>query len=157
MNQETEALLLDVVSRLERAIQDRDCPAVAALQGERTLVLFDYDYLRDEETAAAFEERAAVQGRELRTVRWVFAVPQVVVLADEGLAARAASNLPQRAGEREAIMWMSCDLRDGVDYGLVPYRRQPDGEPVFGAPEVFTAPVRPGERVPGMGLLRSLG
>jgi hypothetical protein len=155
VNQDTENLLRDVVGRLERAITDRDCPAIVALQGDRTLVLSDYDYLRDDTTAAAFEERAAAKARETHTIRWVFAVPQVLLLVEGGVAARAVSNLPLREGEREAITWMSCDPDDGVDYGLVPYVRRPGGEPVFDEPEVFTIPVRPGDRVPGMRLLSS--
>lgn len=155
MNQNTELLLRDVVARLEQAVRGRDCPAIVALQGERTLVLSDYDYLRDEATAVAFEERAAAKAGEIGAGRWVFAVPQVLVLVEGEVAARAVSNLPLREGEREVITWMSCDSDDGVDYGLVPYVRGPGGEPVFDEPEVFTTPVRPGDRVPGMHLLRS--
>ncbi|MEU5437165.1 hypothetical protein AB0G73_27825 [Streptomyces sp. NPDC020719] len=156
MNQDTENLLHGAVDRVQRAIQDRARPAVAVLQGDRLVVLSDYDYLRDEETAAAFEERAAAKAREVHAVRWVFAVPQVLVLVDGAVAARAASDLPLREGEREAIMWMSCDPADGVDYGLVPYVRRPGCELVFDDPEVFAVPVRPGERVPGMRLLRGI-
>ncbi|MEV0220313.1 hypothetical protein [Streptomyces sp. NPDC050704] len=155
MNQDTEHLLRDVVARLERAIHDRDCPAIVALQGKRTLVLSDYDYLRDEPTASAFEERAAAKAREIHAVRWVFAVPQVLVPVEDGVAARAVANLPLREGEQEAITWMSCDRSDGVDYGWVPYARRPGGEPVFDEPEVVMVPVQPGDRVPGAHLLQS--
>jgi hypothetical protein len=86
VNPDTESLVLDVADRLERAVIERDCPAMVALQGDRTLVLSDYDYLRDEPTAAAFEQRAAEKARENHTARFVFAVPQVWV--DTGDAVR---------------------------------------------------------------------
>ncbi|MFE0099821.1 hypothetical protein [Streptomyces sp. NPDC059009] len=157
VNQHTEELLRDVVARMERAIRDRDCPAMVAVQGDRTLMLSDYDYLRDEPTADAFEERAAVQVRAVHAVRWVFAVPQVLVLAGSAMAARAVSNHPLREGEREAVLWVSCDRRDGVDYGLVPYGRRPDGAvAAFGEPEVFTVALRPGDKLPGRRLLHCL-
>ena len=150
------ALLDDVVDRLERAIRARDCPAIVVLQGERTLTLSDYDYLRDLETAARFERRVAEHARRIGAGRWVFAVPQVWVQTPEGISARAVSNLPLREGEQEAITWTAFDIDDGVDYGLVPYTRRPNGEPVFDEPEVFTADVTPGERAPGWTLLRTL-
>jgi len=156
VNQDTESLLFDVAGRLERAILQRDCPAMVALQGDRTLVLSDYDYLRDEPTAAAFEQRAAEKARETHTTRFVFAVPQVWVDTDDTVQARAVSNHPLREGEREVIAWMSYDAHDGVDYGFVPYVRRPTGEPIFAAPEVFTAAVRPREQAPGWTLLRAL-
>ncbi|MFD8716916.1 hypothetical protein ACFV2H_02500 [Streptomyces sp. NPDC059629] len=156
MNQDTENLVLDVAHRLERAILERDCPAMVALQGDRTLVLSDYDYLRDERTAAAFEQRAAEKARENHTSRFVFAVPQVWADAGDSVQARAVSNHPLRVGEREVIAWMSYDADDGVDYGFVPYGRRPSGEPIFDFPEVFTAAVRPREQAPGRTLLRVL-
>ncbi|MFG1667618.1 hypothetical protein [Streptomyces sp. Y7] len=156
MNQDTERLLLDVVGRLERAVVARDCPAMVALQGDRTLVLSDYDYLRDEATAVAFELRAAGTARENHTARFVLAVPQVWVDTEDGVYARAVSNHPLRQGEREVIAWMSYDSQDGVDYGFVPYTRRPDGRPIFADPEVFTVPVRPEDKAPGWTLLRVL-
>lgn len=156
VNQDTEALLTDVCDRVQRAIQARDCPAVVALQGERTVVLSDYDYLRDEQTAVAFEHRAAEQARKVDATRWVFAVPQVWILTDGGVMARAVSNLPLRENESEAITWMAFDEGDGVDYGMVPYTRRPSGAPVFDDPEIFHAAVRPAERTPGWILLQAL-
>ncbi|MEU6573591.1 hypothetical protein [Streptomyces sp. NPDC046805] len=156
MNPDTESLLFDVAGRLERAILERDCPALVALQGDRTLVLSDYDYLRDEPTAAAFERRAAEKARQNHTSRFVFAVPQVWVDTGDSVQARAVSNHPLREGEREVIAWMSYDAHDGVDYGFVPYARRPNGEPVFADPEIFTAAVRPREQAPGWILLRAL-
>lgn len=156
VNQETESLLFDVAGRLERAILERDCPAMVALQGDRTLVLSDYDYLRDEPTAAAFERRAAEKAQQNHTTRFVFAVPQVWVETDDKVQARAVSNHPLREGEREVISWMSYDAHDGVDYGFVPYVRRPSGEPIFSDPEVFTALVHPRERAPGWAVLRAL-
>lgn len=153
MNQETDALLRDVAGRLERAVRGRDCPAIVALQGDRTLVLSDYDYLRDEATAAAFEARAAGTTRELHVVRWAFAVPQVWVLTGGELLTRRVSNHPLRDGEEEGLVWMSYDAEDGVDYGIIPYVRRPDGEPVFDDAEMFLVPVRPTERTPGYRLL----
>ncbi|MEV0220687.1 hypothetical protein [Streptomyces sp. NPDC050704] len=156
VNPDTESLLFDVAGRLERAILGRDCPAMVALQGDRTLVLSDYDYLRDEPAAAAFEQRAAEKAREIHTSRFVFAVPQVWVDTDDTVQARAVSNHPLREGEREVIAWMSYDAHDGVDYGFVPYVRRPNGEPIFAEPEVFTTAVRPREQAPGWTLLRAL-
>ena len=156
VNQDSERLLLDIVGRLERAILQRDSPAMVALRGDRTLVLSDYDYLGDVATAVAFEQRAAEKARENHTARFVFAVPQVWVDTDDGVYARAVSNHPLRQGEREVIAWMSYDSQDGVDYGLVPYVRRPDGQPIFADPEVFTVPVRPEDQAPGWTLLRAL-
>lgn len=155
MNQATEALLTDVTVRVQRAIGVRDCPAMVVLQSERTVVLSDYDYLRDQQTAAAFEHRAADQARQMEATRWVFAVPQVWILTDSGVAARPVSNLPLRENEREAITWMAFDASDGVDYGIVPYTRRPNGEPVFDDPEIFNSAVQPGERAPGWIMLRA--
>ncbi|GAA3838488.1 hypothetical protein GCM10022403_083720 [Streptomyces coacervatus] len=157
MNPETEALLRDVVTRLERGIEDRQCPAIVSLEGERSLVLSDYDYLRDDATAVAFEERAAQRAQEIHAVRWALAVPQVLALIEGGIAARAVSNLPLREGEREAITWMTCDAQDGVDYGFKAYTRRPSGDPVFGDLEVFTVAVQPSERMPGRHLLQIFG
>jgi hypothetical protein len=156
VNEAMLALLENVVERLERAIRSRDCPAIAALQGERKLVLSDYDYLRDPDTAARFERRVADHARTLNAGRWVFAVPQIWLLTPDGIAARPVSNHPLREGEQEAITWTAFDIDEGVDYGLVPYTRRPNGEPVFGDPEVFTVEVAPGERAPGRTLLRAV-
>ncbi|WP_405956933.1 hypothetical protein [Streptomyces phaeochromogenes] len=156
VNQDTESLLFDVVGRLERAILERDCPAMVALQGDRTLVVSDYDYLRDEPTAVAFEQRAAKKAQEIHISRFVFAVPQVWIDTGDSVQARAVSNHSLREGEREVIAWMSYDTHDGVDYGYVPYVRRPNGEPIFAAPEVFSAAVRPREQAPGWTLLRAL-
>jgi hypothetical protein len=149
--------LLDaVVARLEQAIRARDCPAIVTLAGERKLTLSDYDYLRDEQTATAFEHRVADHARTLNARQWVFAVPQAWLETTDGIAARAVSNHPLREGEQEAITWTACDVTEGVDYGIVPYTRRPNGEPVFGEPEVFTVSVAPGPRAPGATLLRAL-
>ncbi|WP_433498813.1 hypothetical protein ACQP1K_00125 [Sphaerimonospora sp. CA-214678] len=156
MNDETESLLYEVVERLEKSIIARDCPAIVALRGARKLVLSDYDYLRDEPTATAFETRAAAKAHEIDAVRWVLAVPQVwVFMPPSTVAMRAVSNHPLREGEQEAITWMSCDRDDGVDYGRVPYARRPSGEPVFDDPEVFTVGVLPHEAMPGFTLLQA--
>ncbi|MEO3810736.1 hypothetical protein ABGB17_17180 [Sphaerisporangium sp. B11E5] len=156
VNDETEALLLDVVGRLEKAIVARDCPAIVVLDGRRKLVLSDYDYLRDPPTAAAFESRAAVKAHEINAARWVLAVPQVWVFQPpDTVATRAVSNHPLREGEQEAITWMSCDRSEGVDYGRVAYARRPSGEPVFEEPEVFTVGVRPYESMPGFTMLQA--
>jgi hypothetical protein len=156
VNDETWALVFDVVRRVERSLTARDCPAIVALEGRRTLVLSDYDYLRDRETATAFEHRAAAKAREIDATRWVFAVPQVWQVRPEAVAARAVSNHPLRPGEQETITWMAYDADDGVDYGRVAYTRRPSGEPVFGEPEVFTIDVRPAAGMPGFTLLRTL-
>ncbi|WP_208882217.1 hypothetical protein [Streptomyces armeniacus] len=156
MNDTTESLLRDVAARLQKAILARDCPAVVALCGHRTLMMSDYDYLRDEATARSFEHRAAAKAREIEATRWVLAVPQVWQEVEGGVAARAVSNHPLRPGEQEVITWMSCDADDGVDYGYVPYTRRPNREPVFDAVKVFTEPVRPRPEMPGFTLLTAL-
>lgn len=158
MNDETARLLSDVTGRLQRSIRQGDCPAIVALDGEPASLLSDYDYLRDDETATAFELRAAARARETSARRWVLAVPQVWVTRAGVISTRAVSNLPLRDGEQEAITWMSFDDSDGVDYGRVFYTRRPRGEPVFGDPEIFTASaqVRPSPSMPGYTLLRAL-
>lgn len=155
MNEEIATLLDDVSQRVQHAIQARDCPAIVAVRGDQTVVLSDYDYLRDTETAEAFQQRAALKALEVGATQWVFAVPQVVVLAESGLATRPVSNLPLREGEEEAIVWMSFDAEDGVDYGLVPYTRRPNGEPIFDDAEVFDTAARPGEAAPGWTMLHT--
>ncbi|MDX3106894.1 hypothetical protein [Nonomuraea angiospora] len=154
MNDETAELLFDVVGRLEKSIIARDCPAIVALQGERQLVLSDYDYLRDQQSATDFENRAATKAQEIAATRWIFAVPQVWLITPDTVFSRAVSNHPLREGEQEAITWMSFDQGDGVDYGRVPYTRRPNGEPVFDEPEMFTVGVRPAEHMPGYTLLQ---
>lgn len=157
MNAETANLLFDVVERLEKSIVARDCPAVVMLDGERRLILTDYDYLRDRETALAFERRAAAKAQEIDVQRWVLAVPQVWIFEPPStVATRAVSNHPLREGEQEAITWMSFDRDDGVDYGRVAYARRPSGEPVFEEPEMFEVGVRPREIMPGFTLLTEL-
>ncbi|MBN6050780.1 hypothetical protein JYK22_02445, partial [Nonomuraea sp. RK-328] len=156
MNDKTAGLLLDVVGRLEKSIVSRDCPAIVAMEGERLLVLSDYDYLRNENAATAFEARAASKALEIGATRWVLAVPQVWIITADSVLSRAVSNHPLREGEQEAITWMSFDRTHGVDYGRVPYVRRPSGEPIFDEPEVFTVGVRPAESMPGYVLLRTL-
>lgn len=155
MNDETLALLLDVTERLERSIAARDCPAIVVLDGRPRLAMSDYDYLRDRETAVDFELRAAGKARETGAARWAFAVPQVWVMTEPGeISFRAVSNHPLREGEREAIAWTSFDLGDGI-YGLVQYEREPDGNPVFGQPEVFNIDIHVTALMPGYGLLQA--
>jgi hypothetical protein len=156
VNDDVVALLFDVVGRQEERIQVDEYPAILVIEGHRKLVLTDYDYLRDRAAATAFEERAAVHARAIAAIRWVFTVPQVWVINERDVEARAVSPHPLRPGEQEAITWMGFDLEDGVDYGRVPYTRRPSGEPVFGEPEVFTVPLFSGDLMPGHILLRSL-
>lgn len=156
MNHATEILLRDVTDRLERAVRERDCPAMVAMQGERTLVLSDYDYLRDDPTAQAFEHRAADKAQQIHAARFAFAVPQVWLFAEDAVYGRAVANLPLREGEQELIAWMAFDANDGVDYGYLPYARRPSGEPVFDEHEVITVPVQPYDDYPGRHLLRYL-
>lgn len=156
MNDDVVALLFDVVDRLEQQIQAGEYLAMVVLQGDRMLVLSDYDYLRDRAAAKAFEQRAAVHGRRIGVVRWVLAVPQVWVINERDVEMRAPSPEPLREGEDEVIVWMAFDEADGVDYGRVPYTRRPSGEPVFGEPQVFTVPLMPGDLMPGNTLLREL-
>jgi len=156
MTEETFGLLLDVAERVEHAVRSRDCPAIAALEGERQLTLTDYDYLRDDDAAKEFELNAAARGKQIGAIRWVIAVPQVWVITSGEISTRAVSNHALRPGEEEAITWMSYDASDGVDYGRIPYTRAPSGEPVFGEPETLAAKVWPEEQMPGYRLLRSL-
>lgn len=155
MNDALVTLLFDVVERLEKCIRGHESPAIVSVQGERTLVLTDYDYLRDPAAAAAFEQRAAIHARRIAATRWVLAVPQVWVINERDVAARAVSDHPLRPGEQESITWMAFDHDDGIDYGRVPYVRRPNGEPVFDDPEVFTVPLSPGTLTPGRTLLRN--
>lgn len=158
MNDETVALLFDVVERLQQSIGAHEHPAIVALEGERRLVLsdHDYDYLRDPWSAAAFETRAAAEAADIRATRWVFAVPLVWVTTPEAVYSRPASAHPLREGEQETITWTSYGENDGVDYGRVPYARRPSGEPVFDNPEKFAVGVRPAPSMPGQTLLRAL-
>ncbi|GGT06224.1 hypothetical protein GCM10010156_74670 [Planobispora rosea] len=156
MNDETAALLFDVLERLQQNIAARGCPAIVALEGEQKLVLSDYDYLRDPRSALSFETRAAARAQEIQATRWVFAVPLVWVAAADTVYSRAVSNHPLREGEQETITWMSFDEGDGVDYGRVPYARRPSGEPVFDDPEMFAVGVRAAPAMPGRTLLHRL-
>lgn len=126
------------------------------LDGSRQLTLTEYDYLRDEVTAARFEERAAAMAQQAGALRCVFAVPQVWVIVPGVISVRAVSNLPLRPGESEAITWTAFDSADGIDYGRVLFTRRPDGEPVFGEPEVIISPARPADTMPGYTMLRIL-
>lgn len=155
MNEATLALVRDLTARLEREIRARECVAMVALEGERTLVLSDYDYGRTEAAAHAFEDKAAAQARLIKATRFVFAVPQVWMITGDDVATRAVSNHPLRPGEEEAITWMSFDANAGVDYGRVPYTRQ-DGEPIFDEPQWLAIPMQPDEHMPGLRLLRAL-
>lgn len=125
---------------------------MVALHGDRTLVLSDYDYLRDDATAEAFEGRVAEQARQIHAGPFAFAVPQVWLFEQD----TAGHNLLLREGEQELIAWMSYDADDGVDYGYLPYARRPGGEPVFDDHTVFTVPVQPYGEFPGRHLLRAL-
>jgi len=156
MNDDTADLLFDVIERLQRSILARDCPAIVVMQGQRKVVLSDYDYLRDRSTAAAFEALAAAKARDIGATRWVLAVPQVWKISSSEISTRAVSNHPLREDEQEAITWTAYDHQDGVDYGRVAYTRRPSGEPVFAEPQVLTVAVRPGDATPGYGLLRAL-
>ncbi|MGW0483149.1 hypothetical protein [Nonomuraea sp. NPDC003214] len=128
MNAETADLLFDVVARLEKSIVARECPAIIALQGERQLLLSDYDYLRDTAAAAAFETRAAEKAQEVGAGRWVLAVPQVWIFKPPStIALRAVSNHPLREGEQEAITWMSFDREQGSTTAGSPTRAAPAG------------------------------
>ncbi|MGW0662200.1 hypothetical protein [Streptodolium elevatio] len=153
MNDEILALVEDVARRVQRAIITLDCPAIVALDGERTLLLSDYDYLRDRVTAQAFERRAAEAARKINASRWVFAVPMIWFESPAGISARAVSNDPLHEGEQESILWIAFDQADGIDYGRVPYTRRPNGEPIFGDTEIVTLNVSLDDQAPGRTLL----
>jgi hypothetical protein len=156
VNDETEALLADVVARLEKSIEGHQCPAIVSMHGRRPLMLTAEEYLRDEASAAAFEHRAAHHGKQIDVTRWVLAVPQVWVMGAGKISARAVSNHPLREGEQEVIAWTAYDRDDGVDYGRVPYTRRPSGEPVFGEPELLNVGIHPAASSPGYILLRTI-
>jgi len=156
MNDDLVALLFQAVRRVEEHIRAEEYLAVLAVEGQRSLILSDYDYLLDRAAAEAFERRAAAHARSVSAVRWVLAVPQVWVISKHDVAVRSASPHPLREGDQEAITWVACDHVEGVDYGRVAYARRPRGEPVFEEPEVFTVPLLPGELMPGHTLLRIL-
>jgi hypothetical protein len=156
MNNAVETLMFGVTDRVQQAILDLDCPAVVALQGDRMIVLSDFDYLRDRETALAFETRAAEKAREIHAVRFVLAVPQVWREESHEIIARRVSNSSLRKGEFEVIAWTGYDAADGVDYGHVPYTRRPNSVPVFDDPEIFTGRFQARDEHPGAHLLRSL-
>ncbi|MFM9615519.1 hypothetical protein DF268_11790 [Streptomyces sp. V2] len=103
MNGPTADLLRDATRRLERAILERDCPAIAALQGDRKLLLSDYDYLRDQETARAFEDRAAAKAREINAVRVALVVRQVWLFATDTIYSRAVAKLPCARASRNSL------------------------------------------------------
>jgi hypothetical protein len=154
MNPETAQLLSQVSGRLQQSIRAGDCPAVVAIDGSRQRTLSDYDYLRDDATAARFEERAAATARQAGARRWVLAVPQVWVIAPGLVSVRAVSNLPLREGESEAITWTAFDFADGIDYGRVLFTRRPSGEPVFADPEIIARPAQPAAGMPGYTMLQ---
>lgn len=156
MNAETEQLLSAVVEKQQRSISAGECPAMVVLGGAHPLTLTDYDYLRDERTASAFEQSAADKVIEGGADRWVISVPQVWLISPSVISVRAVSNLPLRPGESEAITWMSFDLHDGIDYGRVPFTRRPDGTPVFGDIEIIARAASPAEGMPGYAMLRRI-
>ncbi|MEV5576590.1 hypothetical protein AB0L06_41735 [Spirillospora sp. NPDC052269] len=156
MNEHTEALLLDVVERVKTAIRAQDCPAIVVLDGRPRVILSDYDYLRDDTTARAFELRAAEKAKETGATRWALAVPMVWLITEHSIATRPVSNLPLREGEQEVIMWTTGDLNEGVDYGRVPYTRRPDSTPAFDGPEIVTIALRPTRSTVGSVLLHVL-
>jgi hypothetical protein len=154
MNSEIEQLLSEVIQRVQRSIDAGDCPAIAGIGGQRITFLSDYDYLRDDQTAAKFEERAAAVVRDAQARQWVIAVPQVWLIAGGTVSVRAIANLPLRQGESEAITWTACDLDEGIDYGRVGFTRRPSGEPVFADPEIITRQARPAPGLPGYTILQ---
>ncbi|MBL7487787.1 hypothetical protein I6A60_35950 [Frankia sp. AgB1.9] len=158
MNDDTWALVGDVVARVQRAIGLQQAPAIVILDGEQgRRILSDYDYQRDDATSHAFEAKAADQARALHARRFAFAVPQVIAEPTPGrYQARAVSNHPLRPGEQETIAWTAHDTTDGADYGFAPYTRRPNGRPVFGEPELFDIPITATERMPGRRLLHLL-
>ncbi|WP_026416975.1 hypothetical protein [Actinomadura oligospora] len=156
MNEHTEALLRDAVKRLQQAIRAHDCPAIVVLDGSPRLVLSDYDYLRDDATARAFELRAAAKAKQTGATRWALAVPMVWLITEHSIAARPVTNHPLREGEQEVIMWTVGDLAEGVDYGRVSYVRRPDGTPVFDDPEVAAVTLGPADYTIGFVLLQTL-
>jgi hypothetical protein len=157
MNEATWALVTDVVRRVQQAVEKRQAPAIVILDGARRLILSDYDYLRDQDAALAFEVNAAERAQTLDVRHFAFAVPQVVVSDEPGsYAARAVSNHPLRPGEQETIVWTGFDRANGVYFGVAPFSRRPGGRPVFDEPTTLDVPLRAEDRMPGVRLLRAL-
>jgi len=157
MNDDTWALVTDVVGRVQHAINLKQAPAIVILDGDRRQILSDYDYQHDQDTAHAFEHTAADRARALNLRRFAFAVPRVILETAPGsYDGRAVSNHPLRAGEQETIVWTAYDTAGGADFGLAGYTRRPNGRPVFDEPEIFDVPIRADDRMPGVRLLRQL-
>ena len=55
MNDATQTLVIDVIRRVQRAIELGQAPAVVILDGDERPILSDYDYQRDADTAHAFD------------------------------------------------------------------------------------------------------
>ncbi|MBL7491889.1 hypothetical protein I6A60_20170 [Frankia sp. AgB1.9] len=156
MNSETAELVEDITGRVQRAVCAGDYPAIVGLQGERTLVVSDYDYLFNWATALEFEIRTAARAQAIATYRWVFAFAQVWHDDGETILARPLHAGPLQPGETETISWMSCDADDGVDYGRVQFARRPGGQPVFDEAEYFDTPMDALNRLPGSAMHRLL-
>ena len=156
MNDATWRLVTDVVGRVQQSIRMTDYPAIVLLDGDRSQILSDYDYVHGETAQSDFETRAADHARALHARRFTLAVPQIIEMLPGGLHAHAFSVRPLRDGEQECVVWTAYDAGDGVDYGWAPYSRRPSGQPVFDEPSTFHLPSQPGDGFPGLRLLRLL-
>ncbi|MCM3887460.1 hypothetical protein [Frankia sp. R82] len=157
MNEDTWALVLDVVGRVQRAIGLDQAPAIVVLDGDRRQILADYDYQHDDTARLAFETRAAEHARNLHLHRFAFAVPRVITPSEPGvISSRAVSHYSLRPGEQEAILWSAYDTADGLDLGLTHYARRPAGQPVFDSPTIFDRPMAAQDHMPGIRLLHLL-
>jgi hypothetical protein len=157
MNGYLALLLSQVIDRLQQSVRAGDCPAIVVIDGRQQLTyLSDYDYLRDDHTAAKFEERAAAAACSAGARQCVLGVPQVWVISPGVVSVRAVSNLPLRPGESEAITWTAIDLDEGIDYGRVVFTRRPDGEPVFAEAELITRQAVPALGMPGYTMLHAM-
>lgn len=165
MNFESHILVDTVVKKVQEALRQGDQPAIAVLDGEPSRTLHNSAYLRDPARAAEFERQVADEANSIDLDRLILAVPQIstpiVIEDDDAIRLRSPNTGPLREddGEQHVILWVLYDEEDGVDSGMVPYRRKRDGTPTFEAFDdsdyIFSIPLNPGPG-PGIVLLRHL-
>jgi hypothetical protein len=163
MNQETFDVMTAVTEKVMRNLmppQEIVCVIGLANPGGGINFLSDWDYMiaygDDSSFQRKFEERAAWLAKEAGVTRWVLAVPMVWHLDGPTVSMRAISPHPLREGEHEVIAVVTFDGSDGVDYGVVPFARRPDGTPVFDDPHELFVNVSPRPFMPGYTLIKEM-
>ncbi len=166
MNFESHVLVDMVVKQVQDAIQKGDQPAIAILEGEPSHTLSNSAYLRDPTRAAEFERQVAEEANCIDLERLILAVPQisrpVVIDGDDVVRLRSpytGGPVLEDDGEMHVILWVLYDEEEGLDSGMVPFRRKRDCTPVFdafdGSDYIFSIPLNFGGG-PGLILLREL-